>query len=174
MRKFDEIILTFFFCGKIKKAPGTFSSAASALLWLLITTFFCSHNVGVFWQNIFWIAVVLSAFCYGIAATPGYVKRVSTTGEIDNQSITLDEFVGQIIALQLSFIPVSNHYLQSNWTMAIHVILGFALFRYFDIKKPSFIGEIDRQMKNEFGVMVDDVLSGIAAAAVASLVMFFF
>ena len=45
----------------------------------------------------------------------------------------------------------------------IQSLLAFALFRYFDITKPSIIGRIDREAKGGIGVMGDDIIAGVAA-----------
>ncbi|MDD3506588.1 MAG: phosphatidylglycerophosphatase A, partial [Sulfurimonas sp.] len=51
----------------------------------------------------------------------------------------------------------------------IQSLLSFALFRYFDIKKPSIIGRIDREAKGGVGVMGDDIVAGFAAGIVSAL-----
>jgi phosphatidylglycerophosphatase A len=45
----------------------------------------------------------------------------------------------------------------------IQSLMAFALFRYFDITKPSIIGRIDRETKGGIGVMGDDIIAGVAA-----------
>ena len=52
----------------------------------------------------------------------------------------------------------------------IQSILSFALFRYFDIAKPSIIGRIDRETKGGIGVMGDDIVAGFAAGITSSLI----
>ncbi|RUM73584.1 MAG: phosphatidylglycerophosphatase A, partial [Sulfurovum sp.] len=44
-------------------------------------------------------------------------------------------------------------------------------FRLFDIWKPSTIGWIDRELKGGFGVMLDDVLAGIAGGFLSTLIL---
>jgi phosphatidylglycerophosphatase A len=51
----------------------------------------------------------------------------------------------------------------------IQALLSFALFRYFDIVKPSIIGRIDREAKGGVGVMGDDIIAGFAAGILSSL-----
>ena len=46
------------------------------------------------------------------------------------------------------------------------VVLGFALFRLFDILKPWPISWLDKKVSGGFGIMIDDVIAGLAAAAV--------
>jgi phosphatidylglycerophosphatase A len=56
----------------------------------------------------------------------------------------------------------------------VWVLTGFVLFRFFDIAKPWPIKWFDRKVSGGFGIMVDDLLAGIAAAAVLCLLTVFF
>ena len=47
--------------------------------------------------------------------------------------------------------------------------MSFALFRYFDISKPSIIGRIDKEVKGGVGVMGDDIIAGFAAGIVSAI-----
>lgn len=158
-----EILLTFFFTGKAKKAPGTFGSLAALLLWILVNGIFFNHQIALIWQNIFWTIFLTSAFFYGIFATPLYTKKFA---EIDHQSIVLDEVVGQIFALQATFFLLHENYFSQSKIMITHLLFCFIAFRFFDIKKPLFIGYCDRNFKSGFGVMFDDLLSGIVTALI--------
>jgi len=55
--------------------------------------------------------------------------------------------------------------------MAIHLICCFVAFRFFDITKPLFIGYCDRNFKNGFGVMFDDLVSGFIAGLLGILLI---
>ena len=159
----NEFLLTFCFSGKAKKAPGTFGSLASIIFWLAISYIFFAKNINIETQNIFWLIFLSAAFIYGSIASPAYAKQF---GEIDHGSIVLDEVVGQIIALQMSFVLFYQNYFWQAKLVVIHLFLSFILFRYFDIKKPLFIGYFDRKFKNGFGVMFDDLVSGIIAGII--------
>jgi phosphatidylglycerophosphatase A len=159
----NEFLLTFCYSGKAKKAPGTFGSLASIIFWLAISYFFFTKNISISQQNIFWLVFLTISFIYGMVASPSYAKQF---GEVDHGSIVLDEVVGQIIALQMSFVLFYQNYFWQNKLIAIHLISSFILFRFFDIKKPLFIGYCDRKFKNGFGVMFDDLISGIIAGII--------
>ncbi len=73
-------------------------------------------------------------------------------GEADDGRIVIDELIGYLITT--AFLPFS-------WSVAI---LGFIFFRIFDIVKPPPANWVDREMKNGFGVTLDDVMAGIYAA----------
>ena len=171
MLKLHELLLTFFYFGKTKKAPGTVGSFASLLFWLWLTAIFFNHEIPLLTQNIFWGIFLISAFVYGCIASPIYAKQFN---QIDHQTIVIDETVGQIIALQFTFHFLAKNYFANPILITTHLILCFALFRFFDIKKPSFIGYADRNFKNGFGVMFDDLLSGILAGAIALVLLKYF
>jgi phosphatidylglycerophosphatase A len=162
MIKLHEIFLTFFFCGKAKKAPGTIGSFAAVIFWFLIAGYFFNSEVSFTAQNIFWAIFLLLAFIYGCYASPIYAKKF---GQIDHGSIVLDEVVGQIFALQFTFIFLADYFAQPK-LIAAHLLFCFIFFRFFDIKKPSFIGYADRNFKNGFGVMFDDLICGIVTAVI--------
>lgn len=171
MLKLHELFLTFFYFGKTPKAPGTVGSFATVFFWLCFTALFCGFEVSLLAQNIFWAIFLISTFVYGCVVSPLYAKQF---GQIDHQSIVLDEVVGQILALQISFIAIHKDYFLSPKLIAFHLILCFVFFRFFDIKKPWFIGYADKNFKNGFGVMFDDLLSGIIAGILCILLLLIF
>lgn len=69
----------------------------------------------------------------------------------DDGSIVIDEVLGQAIAL--AFFPFD----------ALHLIVGFVLFRIFDIFKPGPIGWADEKLPGAWGTLLDDVIAGIFA-----------
>jgi len=162
MNKIHELLLTFFFCGKAKKAPGTVGSFAAVISWFFIAGYFFDSEVSLATQNIFWGIFLLSAFIYGCYASPIYAKKF---GQIDHGSIVLDEVVGQIFALQFSFIFLADYFSRPK-IIAAHLTFCFLLFRFLDIKKPLFIGTADRNFKNGFGVMFDDLICGFVVAVI--------
>ena len=99
-------------------------------------------------------------------------KYEERSGIHDDKRIVIDELAGMWFALSvapamsISMGDITNF---ENGFL-IQAILSFALFRYFDIKKPSVIGRIDREAKGGIGVMGDDILAGFAAGIVSSLI----
>ncbi|ECF7063865.1 phosphatidylglycerophosphatase A, partial [Salmonella enterica subsp. enterica] len=93
----------------------------------------------------------------------GHTARVM--GVHDDGRIVWDEFAGQSI----TFLPLI--YLgQMNW---LWLLIGFALFRLFDIWKPWPIRVIDRQVDGGFGIMLDDIIAGLWAALCILLYFYF-
>jgi phosphatidylglycerophosphatase A len=80
----------------------------------------------------------------------------------DHRSLVWDEFVGQWLAL-LPLLLLSSPW----WT----IVIGFALFRLFDVWKPWPIGWLDRHLKGGLGVMVDDAVAGGFAGVLLAVVV---
>jgi len=72
----------------------------------------------------------------------------------DHPGIVWDEFAGYFLTMLLA---------PSGW---IWSLVGFALFRFFDILKPWPIREIDHRLGGGIGIMVDDTLAGVFAGAI--------
>lgn len=162
MSKLNELILTFFYFGKFPKIPGTAGSAVATFFWFALTSIFCGLEMPLSNQNVLWVVFLVTAFIYGAVFISFYQKQFGLK-EIDHKTIVLDEVIGQIIPLQTGFILMHEYYFNDVGLIAIHLIFSFLAFRFFDIVKPSIIGRADR-MKSGLGVMLDDLLAGIAAA----------
>jgi phosphatidylglycerophosphatase A len=128
-------------------AQGTFGSLAAILPWLLLRHASLPLN----------LLVIVAGFAVGVWACE-VASRI--LGVDDHRSLVWDEFIGLWIAL-----------LPALWAPWWAVVLGFALFRLFDVWKPWPIRWLDRHLKGGLGVMVDDVIAGIFAAAVLWLAL---
>jgi phosphatidylglycerophosphatase A len=128
--------------GLAPKAPGTFGSLAAILPWLLLRHLSLPIN----------LLVIVVGFFIGVWACDVAGRAV---GVDDHRSLVWDEFIGQWIAL----LPA----LLAPWWA---VVVGFGLFRLFDVWKPWPIRWFDRHLKGGLGVMVDDVIAGVFAAVV--------
>lgn len=125
--------------GLAKKAPGTLGTlAAIPVYWL-----FAQTNLFVY-SLLTLIVTIAGIWICGIAA-----KKLD---EHDFGGIVWDEIAGYLITMWL--VPCS-------WQA---VVLGFVLFRFFDILKPWPIKWVDRQVHGGLGIMLDDVLAGIFAS----------
>lgn len=141
----SSIIATWFGSGLLKPAPGTWGTlAALPFAWVIA-------SLGDTW-SIPWALALAAAILFpiGVWAAGRYDVRI---GGHDSSEIVVDEVVG--VWLALSVVPV-------DW---IHFAAGFILFRVFDIWKPWPIRWADRSIAGGLGVMLDDVLAGLAAAA---------
>ena len=168
MFKFCQFILTFGYLGLSKRMPGTMGSLGGLLFWLIGSMTFYNLTFSIFFQNFLWIVISLIMTLFACQKIEFYVnnfsKKISSKNHnIDNQTIVLDEVVGQIIALQISINAIGDNYFSNYKIIFCHLLLSFIAFRFFDIFKPSIIGMVDKKMKNAFGVMFDDIISGCVA-----------
>jgi len=140
-----EIFLTFFYSGKSPYAPGTVGSLA-AIPFAYVILFFLPPST-----------LFLSAILLTLIAVKEINRFEEGGGKHDDSSIVIDEVAGMWIALSLS----GGSFLQ--------IVLSFVFFRILDIKKPSYIGKIDRDVKGGLGVMADDLLAGVFAGLLSAL-----
>ncbi|NKI18101.1 phosphatidylglycerophosphatase A [Spongiibacter sp. KMU-166] len=124
--------------GLAPKAPGTFGTLAALPCWYLLQLL----------PTASYIVAVVAAFALGVYLCGETAKAL---GVHDHGGIVWDEFVGLWIALFL---------LPSDWYWPL---LGFALFRLFDIWKPWPISVLDRRVHGGLGIMIDDVVAGFYA-----------
>ncbi len=127
--------------GLIKPAPGTWGTIAAIPLYLSLMQLFSSSSM-------VYLGVILVSFIAGIYLCG---KTAADVGVHDHGAIVWDEIVGFLITML--FVPV-------NWQ---NIMLGFLLFRLFDILKPWPIKLLDKHVHGGFGIMIDDVLAGIFA-----------
>ena len=130
-------------------APGTAGSAVALIPWFALREL----PLPMF------AAVLVAAFALGVWASNIVVAKL----HIDDPGVIVwDEFVGQWITLA----PLL--WIARAWPW---IIVGFVLFRLFDICKPWPVSWADRTIKDGLGVMLDDVLAGIYAAIVLGIVL---
>ncbi len=154
-KKIALFIATFFGAGLAKKAPGTMGSLATIPLAFVLAYFFGFD--GIFYGTIGIFAMGVLAVYY---ATKG-------DNEKDPGKIVIDETAGQTV----TFILSTDVLYHSFSLKAVFIyILGFGLFRLFDIVKMGPVKWADTKLKNAFGVMLDDVFAGIFAALVLMFV----
>jgi phosphatidylglycerophosphatase A len=132
--------------GLAKKAPGTCGTLAAIPLYLLIAQS----------GSLIYSLVTLVVIIAGIWICD---KAADKLGEHDFGGIVWDEIAGYLVTMW--FIPFS-------WKA---LVLGFILFRFFDILKPWPIKWADRKVKGGFGIMLDDVLAGVFAKILLVLVL---
>jgi len=134
--------------GFVPFAPGTCGSLAALVIWWYLLAPF-----GLLTQ----LLVIAAVYALGSWLTARVQARYRV---IDDGAIVIDEFVGQWLALLA--IPQD----------LLLALAGFALFRLFDIWKPGPIRWLERRLGGAQGVMADDVLAGLFAAAVLQITLF--
>ena len=146
--------------GKIKFIPGTFGSFATVIiLYILFHIFDLSSN--------YILLGLIIIFIYSFSAVANHIRDNDNK---DPGEIIIDEFIGQSIPIYLY--EVSHDTEKSSEEAIIFYAICFVLFRFFDIKKPFPVSFFDKNFKNSFGVIMDDVCAGIYV--VLSLICFMF
>lgn len=133
--------------GLAPKAPGTFGTLVGILFFLLMPS-----NLWMY------LAVVLGLFIVGVWCCQACADQL---GVHDHPSIVWDEIVGFLITM----IAVPKSLL---W-----IVIGFALFRFFDVLKPWPISRVDREVHGGLGIMLDDVIAAFFAAVCMQLLLHF-
>ena len=134
--KFSEI----YPIGKFKYAPGTIASLFTCIIFFYLNTYFQIEII---------ILIFLIIFFLSLLSIQNYLKLY---GNKDHQSIVIDEFLGQYVAL--FSIPLFE--LENN---IINISIIFLLFRFFDISKIGLRGI--EKIPGTFGILFDDIIGGI-------------
>lgn len=154
----SALIATVGGVGRMPQAPGTWGSLAALPLA------FALHGLGGF---PLFAAATLGLFALGLWATNAYVAETGAGADADPSEVVIDEVVGMLVTLW----PLSL----GLWMRGTDPWLfpwpgwvgGFLLFRFFDILKPPPIKRFER-LPGAWGVMMDDVVAGLFAAAVVT------
>ena len=144
--------------GKVPKIPGTFGSLATIIILYL---FFHILNLS---SNLILILLIV-IFILSFFAVAHHIKDNENK---DPKEIIIDEFIGQSIPIYLY--EISHGTEKSPNEALIFYCISFVLFRFFDIAKPFPVSFFDKNFKNSFGVIMDDVIAGIYV--VLSLICF--
>ena len=136
-----SLLATWFGCGKLRPAPGTWGSLGAL-----------PPALGLFWLG-GWAALLagsLVIFLVGIWAGQRHATRL---GRDDPGEVVIDEVAAQWLALA----PLAL-----DWRLWL---VAFLLFRLFDIVKPWPASWCDRRLAGGFGIMADDMVAGLYAGA---------
>ncbi|MRI32804.1 phosphatidylglycerophosphatase A [Endozoicomonas sp. OPT23] len=131
--------------GLAPKAPGTFGTLAAIPFYLLFQ-YLPLWNFGL---------VILVSMVLGVWLCEQTSKDL---GVHDHPGIVWDEFVGYWITMFAA---------PAGW---MWVIIGFVLFRIFDIWKPWPISFLDKKVHGGLGIMIDDVVAGVFALVSLQLI----
>lgn len=135
--------------GAVPVAPGTFGTLMAVALYLLLPA--------MSWP--LYVLFLLAMFALGVWLCG---RTANDIGVHDHGGIVWDEFVGYWITMFLA---------PAGW---VWIVVGFVLFRLFDIIKPWPISWLDRHVDGGLGVMIDDVLAGVMAFVCLQAGAYFF
>ena len=158
IKTFNSLFVTMFGIGKIKMIPGTVGSLAT-----IIILFVLFHTLDIS-SNLILLGLII-IFIYSFSAVASHTENSENK---DPKEIVIDEFIGQSIPIYLY--EVSHGTSKTQDEAIIFYAICFVLFRFFDIKKPFPVNFFDKNFKNSFGVIMDDVCAGLYV--VLSLICF--
>jgi phosphatidylglycerophosphatase A len=147
--------------GFIPFAPGTFGSLVGCLIAYGLVTV-CASNAPLLQNGLIIASILLTAL--GIWSSS---RAETILDRKDASQIVIDEVCGQVI----SFVLIAPALVMPGPQLRWILVIGFALFRIFDIFKPYPINEL-QHFKGGLGVMMDDVFAGIYAALILSMVTY--
>jgi len=146
---FNSLLVTMFGLGKIKFMPGTFGSLATTVI-----LFYSFHSLNIS-SNTILIGLII-IFIYSFYAVSTHIRDSKNK---DPGEIVIDEFLGQSIPIYLY--EISHGTVKESNEAIVYYVLFFILFRYFDIMKPFPVNYFDKNFKNSFGVIMDDICAGL-------------
>ena len=149
IKTFNSLLVTMFGLGKIKFMPGTFGSLATTVF-----LFYLFHSLDVT-SNVILIGLII-IFIYSFYAISTHTESNKNK---DPGEIIIDEFLGQSIPIYLY--EISHGTIKESDEAVVYYALFFILFRYFDIMKPFPVNFFDKNFKNSFGVIMDDICAGL-------------
>jgi phosphatidylglycerophosphatase A len=124
--------------GLAPRAPGTFGTLAAVPFYLVLR----------YLPLPYYVLMLIVAFGVGVWLCDRTAKAV---GVHDHSGIVWDEFVG----LWLTMVVAPPHW--------VWIVVGFLLFRFFDVLKPFPINWLDRHIQGGLGIMLDDVAAAVFA-----------
>jgi len=145
-------VATFFGIGRLRPGPGTWGSAVTVLLWAAL-----ARGLSPSLRTPVAIALAVAVTLIGIPAATQVARGFGTK---DPQFVVIDEVAGQLVALIA--VPLA-------WKS---FLVGFILFRIFDIVKPPPVRQLEA-LPEGAGIVLDDVAAGFYALGVMHLFLHF-
>ena len=150
MKKINILISTFFGYGYLTKFPGTIAS--------LVTTVF----IYIAYEYLKYTDIRFSLVFFTLLFFYSFYAVKDAESEFNNKDprqIVIDEVLGQAMPLILLLYLNQNN--QLNMQIEIYYFLSFIFFRFFDILKPFPVSYFDKNFKNYFGIIMDDIMAGL-------------
>ena len=163
MKKLNVLISTFFGNGYISKIPGTFTSLSTLVILYILFEILQFRDLN-------YILIL-----YSIIFFYSFYAVMDSETEFENKDprqIVIDEVLGQAMPLILIVYLSSKNLI--NIPVEIYYFLSFIIFRFFDIVKPFPVSYFDKQHKNFFGIIMDDIMAGLYTMLIIYLISFKF
>ncbi|MGZ3493923.1 MAG: phosphatidylglycerophosphatase A family protein [Thermodesulfobacteriota bacterium] len=146
MKHFILILATGFGVGYSPVAPGTLGTLIAIPIYYFLSNISSPTYeitlIGFFFLSV-WISEGAEIFL----------------GKKDDQRIVIDEIMGFLVTML--WVPKA----------AIFMVIGFFLFRFFDILKPFPICRLEKKLKGGYGVVLDDVMAGVYSNIVLQIIL---
>ena len=140
--------------GKLPRIPGSYASLVTVIfLYILFNIFSVPADTFLFF--------LVGVFIISLFAVNFFIKDLTNK---DPKEVVIDEFIGQSIPICLYEIAHSDPAAPAR-VLTFYFIM-FILFRIFDIAKPYPVSYYDKNFKNSFGVIMDDVCAGLYVVAI--------
>ena len=158
LAKLNKFISTFFYVGFLRPAPGT---------WGSITGIILAYNLLIIMGFFTFLIILLFTIIIGFWSTKNYIKYSSEKS--DPSEVVIDEVIGQWIAiLPIGYIlEIDEFFRDGLWFIWLWALVSF---RFFDIIKLGLIGWADN-LDGALGVLLDDILAGIAAGLTVAVLV---
>jgi phosphatidylglycerophosphatase A len=150
MKKINVLISTFFGYGYLTKIPGTVASFVTTIF--IYIAFEILNYTDLKFSLILFVILFFYSF-YAVKDSESEFKNK------DPRQIVIDEVLGQ--AMPLILLLYLNETNQLSLQIEIYYILSFLFFRFFDIIKPFPVSYFDKNFKNYFGIIMDDIMAGL-------------
>ena len=158
IRRLNFLFITLLGLGKIKIFPGTLGSLVTVIILYILF-----HVLNI--SSDFILLGLILIFVYAFPAIESYIKNNENK---DPGEIIIDELIGQSIPI-IAY-EISHGTKKTPDEALIFYCICFVLFRFFDILKPFPVSFFDKNYKNSFGVILDDIFAGLYV--VLSLICF--
>ena len=159
MKKINVLISTFFGYGYLTKIPGTVASFVTTIF--IYIAFEILNYTDLKFSLILFVILFFYSF-YAVKDSESEFKNK------DPRQIVIDEVLGQ--AMPLILLLYLNETNQLSLQIEIYYILSFLFFRFFDIIKPFPVSYFDKNFKNYFGIIMDDVMAGLYSMVLIYLI----
>ena len=161
MNKLNFLFVTLFGIGKISTIPGSIASLFTVIfLFILFQIIQISADIVL-------VALII-IFFVSLYSINIFIKNLD---DKDPKEIVIDEFIGQSIPICLY--EIAHGGAKTTSEILTFYFIMFILFRIFDIAKPYPVGYYDKNFKNSFGIIMDDICAGLYVVAVLVLYMVF-
>ena len=150
MKKINVLLSTFFGYGYLTKIPGTVTSAVTALF------------IYIAYEILGYTDLKFSIIFFGLLFFYSFYAVKDAESEFKNKDpkqIVIDEVLGQ--SMPLILLLHLNQSNQLSLPIEIYYMLSFIFFRFFDILKPFPVSYFDKNHKNYFGIIMDDIMAGL-------------